>query len=417
MPPFVAAAGAAAAGMGCARAARCNWRVWAMETFEGFWRQVAAVWSTGIFGVSLGEVLLAVVIFFVFLVARRLFSRFIIRAVKALTARTETTVDDEILTAIEEPLRFVFVVIGVYAAGQVAPFPEAVNQFIDQLVRSLIAFTIFWTLYCCVNPLSFLLDRLTGLFGTEGLRDSLRGFFAKLGKFVIACLGVVAVLEEWDFNVAAVLGGLGLVGMAVAFGAQNLISNLFAGIAIFLDHMFEKGDWIRTTDVEGTVEEIGFRTTKIRRFDMSLVTIPNAVLAGAAVINFSRMTHRRIYWMIGLEYRTTEAQLKAIVTAINDYVRGNADFQTDPAKATTLINVDSFNDSSIDIMFYCFTKTTKWGDWMVIKETLAYEIKRIVELNGAGFAFPSSSLYVEKLPFGRPEAYPGAVPDDATASD
>ncbi|MCH7636776.1 MAG: hypothetical protein IIA12_03810, partial [Proteobacteria bacterium] len=118
MPPFVAAAGAAAAGMGCARAARCNWRVWAMETFEGFWRQVVAVWSTGIFGVSLGEVLLAVVIFFVFLVARRLFSRFIIRTVKALTVRTKTTVDDEILAAIEEPLRFVFVVVGVYAAGQ-----------------------------------------------------------------------------------------------------------------------------------------------------------------------------------------------------------------------------------------------------------------------------------------------------------
>lgn len=224
-----------------------------METFEGFWRQVVAVWSTGIFGVNLGEVLLAVVIFFIFLVARRLFSRFIIRSVKAVTKRTKTTVDDEILAAIEEPLRFVFVVVGIYAAGQVAPFPETVNQFIDRLVRSLIAFTIFWTLYRCVNPLSFLLDRLTGLFGTAGLRDNLRGFFAKLGKFVIACLGVVAVLEEWDFNVAAVLGGLGLVGMAVAFGAQNLISNLFAGIAIFLDHMFEKGDWIRTNDVEGTV--------------------------------------------------------------------------------------------------------------------------------------------------------------------
>ena len=389
-----------------------------MEILEGFWQQVVAVWSTGIFGVSLGEVLLAVVVFFVFLFARRLFSRFVIRTVRAVTKRTKTIVDDEILSAIEEPLRFIFVVIGIYAAGQVAPFPEAVNQFLDRLVRSLIAFTIFWTMYRCVDSLSFLLDRLTALFGSTGVRDSLRGFFAKLGKFVIACLGVVAVLEEWDFNVAAVLGGLGLVGMAVAFGAQNVISNLFSGIAIFLDHMFEKGDWIRTPDVEGTVEEIGFRTTKVRRFDMSLVTIPNALLGGGAVINFSRMTHRRIYWMIGLEYRTTEDQLRSIVSAINDYVRGNDDFQTDPAKATTLINVDSFNDSSIDIMFYCFTQTTNWGEWMVIKETLAYEIKRIVEQNGAGFAFPSSSLYVEKLPFGRPEAYPGTIPEGAaTAPD
>ncbi|MFP6742929.1 MAG: mechanosensitive ion channel family protein, partial [Alphaproteobacteria bacterium] len=361
-----------------------------MDTIDGFWAQVVAVWSTGIFGVGLGEVLLAVVVFFVFLFARRLFSRFIIRTVKTITKRTASRLDDQILEAVEEPLRFVFVVIGIYTAGQVAPFPEVVNQFLDQVVRSLIAFTIFWTLYRCVEPLSYLLDKLTGLFGTDGLRDSLRGFFAKLGKFVIACLGVVAVLEEWDFNVAAVLGGLGLVGMAVAFGAQNLISNLFSGIAIFLDNMFEKGDWIRTPDVEGTVEEIGFRTTQIRRFDKALVTIPNAMLGSAAVVNFSRMINRRIYWVIGLQYSSTEGQLKAVVRAIIDYVRGSDDFETDPSKATTLINVDSFNDSSIDIMFYCFTKTTDWGKWMIIKEELAYRIKAIVEDNGAAFAFPSS---------------------------
>ena len=220
---------------------------------EGFWQTVVAVWTTGMFGVGVGEVLLAVAVFFVFLFARRLFSRLFIRAVKAFTKRTATDIDDKILAAVEDPLRFVFVVVGVYAAGQVAPFPDAVDAILDRLVRSLIAFTIFWAVYRCVEPLSYLLDKLTGVFGAAGLRDSLRGFFTKLGKFVIACLGVVAILEEWDFNVAAVLGGLGLFGMAVAFGAQNLISNLFAGFFIFLDHMFEKGNWIRTPDVEGTV--------------------------------------------------------------------------------------------------------------------------------------------------------------------
>ncbi len=387
-----------------------------METATGFWEQVVIVWSRGIFGVGVGQILAAVAVFFFFLFARRLFTRFIIRSIEALTKRTKTTIDDRILGAIEQPLRFVFVVVGIYVAGQVAPFPEAVDAVLDKLVRSLIAFTIFWTLYRCIAPMSFLIDRVTGLFGGEGLRESLRGFFTKLGKFVIACLGVVAVLEEWDFNVAAVLGGLGLVGMAVAFGAQNLITNLFAGVTIFLDHVFEKGDYIRTPDVEGTVEEIGFRTTKIRRFDLALVTIPNSKLSGSAVINFSRRTMRRIYWMIGIEYRATEQQLRAIVNGITDYVHGNDDFETDPALATTLIHVDSFNDSSIDIMLYCFTKTKKWGEWMGIKETLAFKIKEIVEGNGVGFAFPSSSLYVEKLPFGRPEAYPVAQ-EAAAASD
>ncbi len=374
---------------------------------EGFWQTVVDVWTSGLFGIGVGEVLVSVAVFFVFLFARRLFSRFIIRTIKAFTKRTETEIDDKILAAIEEPMRFVFVVVGIYAAGQVAPFPDAVDGFLDRLVRSLIAFTIFWTVYRCVEPLSHLLDKMTGVFGAAGLRDSLRGFFTKLGKFVVACLGVVAVLEEWDFNVAAVLGGLGLVGMAVAFGAQNLISNLFAGFFIFLDHMFEKGNSIRTPDVEGTVEEIGFRTTKIRRFDMALVTIPNARLTGEAVINFARRTHRRIYWMIGIEYSASETQLKQIVAGITDYIGGNDDFESDQDKATTLIHVHSFNDSSIDIILYCFTRTTVWGDWMAVKESLAYKVKEIVEQAGTGFAFPSSSLYVEKMPFGLPDAYPG----------
>jgi MscS family membrane protein len=373
----------------------------------GFWQQVVDVWTAGLFGIGVGEVLISLGVFFVFLFARRLFSRFIIRAIRTLTKRTKTDIDDKILAAVEDPLRFVFVVVGVYAAGQVAPFPDAVDAILDQLVRSLIAFTIFWAVYRCVEPLSYLLDKMTGVFGAVGLRDSLRGFFTKLGKFVIACLGVIAILEEWDFNVAALLGGLGLFGMAVAFGAQNLISNLFAGFFIFLDHMFEKGNTISTPDVEGTVEEIGFHTTKIRRFDMSLVTIPNARLTGEAVINFSRRTHRRIYWMIGIEYSASEAQLKQIVAGITDYIGGNDDFESDPDKATTLINVHSFNDSSIDIILYCFTRTTVWGDWMAVKESLAYKVKEIVEQAGTGFAFPSSSLYVEKMPFGRPEAYPG----------
>ncbi|MDP6689430.1 MAG: mechanosensitive ion channel, partial [Alphaproteobacteria bacterium] len=188
---------------------------------------------------------------------------------------------------------------------------------------------------------------------------------------------------------------------------------LFAGVTIFLDGIFEKGDWIRGAGVEGTVEDIGFRTTKIRRFDKALTTIPNDKLAGDAVINFSRMTNRRIHWKIGIEYSATEGQLRQIVNGIKAHVHDNDDFEVDPAKVTTLIHVDSFNDSSIDIMLYCFTATTSWPEWMRVKEDLAFAIKGIVEGAGSGFAFPSSSIYVETLPFGTPEAFPAAGAEQA----
>ncbi len=271
-----------------------------------------------------------------------------------------------------------------------------------------------------VTPFSFLIHKAVTVLGHHELGSSLEDFFTKLAKFVIACVGVVAILEEWDFNVSAVLGGLGLIGMAVAFGAQSMIANLFGGLTILFDNIYEKGDWIRAGSVEGTVEEIGFRATKIRRFDKALTTVPNDKLSGDAVINFSRMTNRRIYWKIGVEYRTTETQLREIVTGIHDYVFNTDDFETDPSRVTTLIHVDSFNNSSIDIMLYCFTRTTNWGEWMRVKEQLTYEIKQIVEGAGTAFAFPSQSVYLESLPFGTPETFPAsaaAATASATASD
>ncbi|MDA1101691.1 MAG: mechanosensitive ion channel family protein [Proteobacteria bacterium] len=372
----------------------------------GFWAEVLTVWHTAVFGVGVGQVLLALATFILFLLLRRVFTRVVLAALRSITQRTRTSFDDELIAALEQPLQFVFVIIGLYAATQVVSFPDAVAALLTRLVRSLIAFAIFWTLYRCVGPLAFLIDKAFGALGHSTLGDSLKEFVAKLARFVIACVGIVAILEEWHFNVGAVLGGLGLVGMAVALGAQGLIANLFAGVTIFLDDMFARGDWIKGAGVEGTVEEIGFRTTKIRRFDKALTTIPNGKLAGDAVINFSRMTNRRIYWKIGVEYGTSEGQLRQIVNGIKGHILDNDDFEVDPAKVTTLIHVDSFNSSSIDIMLYCFTTTTIWTEWMRVKEDLAFAIKRIVAEAGGSFAFPSTSIYLESLPFGTPELFP-----------
>ncbi len=377
-----------------------------MESITGLWAEVVTVWQTAVFGIGVDQVLLALATFFLFLLLRGIFTRIVLATLSGITRRTKTSFDDELIAALEEPLRFVFIIIGLYTTTQVVSFPDQVELLLTRLVRSFIAFTIFWALYRCVGPLSFLIDKAFDAFGHSAQGDSLKNFVAKLTRFVIAAVGIVAILEEWQFNVGAVLGGLGLVGMAVAFGAQSMMANLFAGVTIFLDKIFEKGDWIKGAGVEGTVEDIGFRTTKIRRFDKALTTIPNGKLAGDAVINFSRMTNRRIYWKIGIEYRASEGQLRRIVNGIKDHVFDNDDFEVDPAKVTTLIHVDSFNDSSIDILLYCFTATTNWTEWMRVKEDLAFAVKRIVEEAGSSFAFPSTSVYLESLPFGTPEVFP-----------
>ena len=392
-----------------------------MDYFQEFWDQVDVVWETGVFGATLGEILIALGVFVGFIFVRRLFFRTVTTSLRSLTRRTKTQFDDLLLEAIERPLEFAFVVVGLFIAGHLVPLSEDANDILEKIVRSLITLTIFWALFRALDPLSLLFDRAIGLFGSASMHETMKGFFVKLAKAIVVCLGVAAIFQEWGFNVAAVLGSLGLVGMAVALGAQDIIKNMFAGLAIFLDRMFEKDNWIKSPDVEGVVEDISFRATKIRRFDMSLVTIPNSRLAGDALINFSRMTQRRIYWTIGLEYRTTQQQLRNILGDISTYIRENPDFESDPSKVPTFVFVDSFGASSIDLMLYCFTKTTQWEEWLTIKEALAYRVKEIVEGHGASFAFPSTSLYVETLPFGKPELFPMAgeaePPFEKTSSD
>jgi MscS family membrane protein len=377
-----------------------------VEPFQAFGEEFSSVWGTGAFGISVGEIVTALLIVLGFLWIRRLFFRIVVTSLKGLTQRTQTDLDDQILHAIEKPLEVGFVIIGFYIAGQILPFPDEVGDIYDRLIRSFIALMLFWAIFRAINPLSSLMDHGIEMMGSLSMRDTMKGFFIKLAKFIVICLGIAAVFQEWGFNVAAVLGSLGLVGMAVALGAKDFIANLFAGLTIFLDRMFEKGNWIQTPDVDGTVEDIGFRATKIRRFDKALVTIPNGRLAGEALINFSRMTNRRIYWKIGVEYRTTKDQLQGIIQDILVYLKESEDFETDSTKTKTFVFIDSFGASSIDIMLYCFTVTTDWGEWLTCKERLAYKVKDIVEGHGAAFAFPSTSLYVETLPFGKSEPFP-----------
>lgn len=254
---------------------------------QEFWQEFLTVWHTGILNTDLGKVFTALGVFLSFLYARRIFFRILCRILTTFVGRTKTDVDNRVLEAIERPLELTFVIIGLYISGQVVDFSPELEAVFGHIIRSLIAFTIFWGLYRILDPLSALLDRTITLFGDPRMHETIKGFFIKVAKFVVVCLGIAAVFQEWGFNVAAVLGSLGLVGMAVALGAQDLIKNMFAGLTIFLDRMFEKGNWIQSPHVEGVVEEIGFRATTIRRFDKALVTIPNTKLAGEALVNFS----------------------------------------------------------------------------------------------------------------------------------
>ncbi len=377
-----------------------------MESLQRFWAVVVEVWNTGILGVSLGRILVAVGIVLLCLLMRQLFIRVVSGWLRAWAKRSKTEIDDQVIVVLEQPIGLIPVVLGLFFAAEFVQLSGTLTLLATNLIKSLIIVTIFWGFYRLVDPLSFLLRNLERLFSPE-----LVGWLLKAIKVAFVFVGGAAVLETWGIEVAPLLAGLGIVGVAVALGAQDLFKNLIAGLLIIAERRFSAGEWIKVDGVvEGTVEKINFRSTHIRRFDQAPVHVPNSMLSDQAVTNFSRMTHRRIYWMIGVEYRTTVPQLRRIRDEIEDYVLTNPAF-ADPSEASTFVRIDCFSESSIDIMLYCFTITTNWGEWLEVKEALAYKIKEVVEGAGSGFAFPSRALYVEALPGGGPEPF---VPPEGT---
>ncbi|WP_262696167.1 mechanosensitive ion channel family protein [Kordiimonas aquimaris] len=360
--------------------------------FQEFWSLVVEVWTNGFLGIDIGQIIIALAIFLFFILIRNLFTRIILNRIEKFASRTETTLDDTIVDALQNPVRFIPVVLGIFLATSYLELSEEVQVFATSLNKSLIAFTIFWALYRIAEPLSALFDRVDNV-----LTVSMIQWLSKAIKVSFALLGAATILEIWGIQVGPLIAGLGLFGVAVALGAQDLFKNLIAGLFIIGERRFNPGDWVLVKGVvEGTVEEIGFRTTTIRQFDKAPVYVPNAKLSDNAVTNFSRMTHRRIKWVIGLEYGSTAKQLNAVRDGIESYLSSNKDY-VQPEETTSFVRIDQFSDSSIDVLLYCFTHTTNWLEWLEIKEKLLLEIKQLVEDAGTGFAFPSRSLYLEAI--------------------
>jgi MscS family membrane protein len=371
-----------------------------MEAINSFKKLFSEVWNEGVFGLNASEIIIGFIIFLIFYVLRRLFARFIISKLNKLVNRTSTKIDNTVVEVIEGPLKFLPIVLGFFIATSYIELSIEVQDFIDLLNRTLITVFIFWLLHQLVSPFSYIIKNFEDKISKPLVNWTLKGL-----EIIIIVLGIVAVLELWGIKVGPVIAGLGLFGVAVALGAQDLFKNLISGIMILMEKRFTIGDVILVSnEVEGVVEQIGFRSTLVRRFDSTPVMIPNYKFAEQSVTNYSRRHHRRIRWLIGLEYKTNIDQLKKIRDQITKLITENKDFAKND-NSGFFVRIDSFSDSSIDMLVQAFTVTNDWSEFLKIKEELAVSIIEIVESNKAGFAFPSQSLYVESFPVEKTEIF------------
>lgn len=250
------------------------------------------------------------------------------------------------------------------------------------------------------------------------IRKEMVSFLLNILKFVLFLIIMLFILTKLDFDVKAILASLGIGGIAIALAAKETLSNLFSSVNLMLDNSFNQGDWIVTDKYEGTVIEIKMRTTTIRTFDNALVTIPNSELANSSIKNWSkRVLGRRISMHIGVTYESNLDDIRQALKDIEAMLQNHPEIATKKSdvvneriknlkltkkedfygiKRDLMVYLDRLNDSSIDILVYCFSKTTNWVEWLEVKEDILFKVAEIIKANNLEFAYPTQVNYIKR---------------------
>jgi MscS family membrane protein len=344
-------------------------------------------WSYLIFGTPLANISGAIFILLFFLFLRKMFTKFMIRMMLFVALQTKNVLDERIITGLKEPIRFGFIIVGLHLFFMIL-FVD--NEFIHLILESLIIYTIFWGIISFIDALK---DYLFNYRDMDKIHSKeLSSFVIKVLKTIVVAIGATLILQNWGVNVTGITTSLGIGGLAFALAAKDSASNLVASIALLLDNSIKNGEWVKVAGVEGVVESVDMRTTKIRSFQKSIFTIPNSLVANNPIENFSRRGVRRIKMSIGLTYRTTATDVENIVIAIRYLLQHHPRISQ---KETLLVNFNDFGDSSLDIFIYTFTNTANWEQYLSVREDIHLKILKIVEENNSSFAFPSQSIYLE----------------------
>ena len=345
-------------------------------------------WNQGIRGFGIGEIIICLVIIFTSWLLGKFLSNKLIDWLSKKADQTENELDDQIIESLRSPLGLIPIVFGFYLITFYLPLEGTVDFFATNLVKMLVIFTIFSALANLVGPL---LSLLNSKFMTEAMKDWLRRTIEVLVWIIAGAM----ILDIWGIQVGPIIAGLGLFGVALALGAQDVFKNIFAGIFILSENRFQKGDRIRIgSTLHGIVDHIGFRSTTVKLFDSSPVFVPNADLSDAQVVNHQMMEVRRLDWTINLTYNTKIEQFKKICSEIEAYIKDEKNLPVDLTK-DNFVKVSELGSSSIDLRLICHTDPIGFVDFSALKESLIFTIIEAVESNGSEFAFPTQSIYVE----------------------
>ncbi|MBI5060139.1 mechanosensitive ion channel family protein [candidate division KSB1 bacterium] len=314
-----------------------------------------------------------------------------LRHVMHLSAKTETAIDDILIDAISKPLSLMCFVLGVWAAIEVLPLsPELINfaRFVRGGVKAVTVLVVVWFALR-------LIDRSTRHMQERAVetKSPILDFvplFRKTAKIFLVLIGILIIIQDLGYSVASLIAGLGLGGLALGLAAKDTLANFFGSVVIFVDRPFTRGDWIKIGEHDGVVEEISIRVTRIRTFQDSLITIPNAQLTTTPIINWTAMRKRRVRFSIDVAPDTPPRLVEQVVAAIRDWILSDARFLADGLT----VAVTALNNYSLNVLVNAYTATAEYPPFVAAQQDLLLNALRILREHEIALAFPTQTLNV-----------------------
>ncbi|TYQ16536.1 UNVERIFIED_CONTAM: MscS family membrane protein [Acetivibrio alkalicellulosi] len=351
---------------------------------------IKTIGTFAIFNTDLRRLFFASIVVLLSLIVRQVFRKFILKVLSRTTSfGSKENFIEYIVKVIEAPARFLIVVLGIWCAITIIDFPPESINLLNRIFRSLVVFTVFRVAYRATDVLAVFIQKISCRSEIK-FDDMLMAFVKKCIRVLIIVLSVITIIQEWYDNVGGLLAGLGLGGLAFALAARDTVSNLFGSVTIMIDRPFKIGDWITTSNADGVVEEIGFRSTRIRGFSQAVMTIPNSVMSNESITNWSKMGKRRISFHLGLKYSSKAEEIQEFVSYFREMLRKHPEIHPE----TIIVSFEDFGESSLRVFFYFFTKATSWQKYLEVREDVNFHIMAKLQEVGLEVAFPSTTVYL-----------------------
>jgi MscS family membrane protein len=312
--------------------------------------------------------------------------------------KTKNPWDDLLIESARIPVGYLIWILGILFAAEIVQSQSqaAIFVVIDPLRDIGVVSTLIYFLLKLIKGTEQILIQNHSSDDKQDLDKHTVHAIGKLIRISVFITGGLIMLQTLGYSISGILAFGGVGGIAIGFAAKDLLANFFGGLMIYLDRPFKVGDWIRSNDksIEGTVEDIGWRLTKIRTFDKRPLYVPNSIFNTISIENPSRMTNRRIKETMGIRYDDAN-KMAIIIEQVKTMLRNHPDIDNDQ---TLIVNFNSFAPSSLDFFIYTFTKTTDWILFHEIKQDVLLKVIEIIENNDAEFAFPTSTMHLQSMP-------------------